>query len=298
MRLTVLTSALAGLLLTGSCSEAQSSGETEQTQTDKGKKGGKKGKKDKSAAPNADLQRLGELSGGVPESSGLARGTRPGTFYTHADAGNAPVLFEIDAQGKLLNSLKLPVENTDWESLAQDNRGNLFVTDAGNNDNSRRDLAIYRLNPARPQEVGRISFAYADQRAFPPTKADRNFDCEASLWHNGQLYLFTKDRAQHSTSKVYTLPDQPGKHTAKLLTQLAIDGEVTGADLSPDGRHLALLGREQLFLLEGNNLAEALKATPKVISLNGAGQTEGVVFTDNGTLVISTEQGTIYQYKL
>ncbi|QIX62443.1 hypothetical protein HER32_15145 [Hymenobacter sp. BT18] len=298
MRLTVLTSALAGLLLTSSCSEAQSSGETEKNQADKGKKEGKKGKKNKGNAPTADLQRLGELSGGVPESSGLARGPRPGTFYTHADAGNAPVLFEVDAQGKLLNSLKLPVENTDWESLAQDNSGNIFVTDAGNNNNSRRDLVIYRLNPSQPQQVGRISFAYADQSEFPPTKSDRNFDCEASLWHNGQLYLFTKDRAQHSTSKVYTLPDQPGKHTAKLLTKLSIAGEVTGADLSPDGRHLALLGREQLFLLEGNSLDEALKATPKVISLSGAGQTEGVVFTDNGTLVISTEQGAIYQYKL
>ncbi|MCR5887094.1 hypothetical protein LRS06_04740 [Hymenobacter sp. J193] len=245
------------------------------------------------------MQRLGQLSGGVPESSGLARGPRPGTFYTHADAGNAPVLFEIDAQGKLLNSLKLSsAENTDWESLAQDNSGNLFVTDAGNNDNSRRDLVIYRLNPSQPQQIGRISFAYADQSEFPPTKADRNFDCEASLWHNGQLYLFTKDRAQHSTSKVYTLPDQPGKHTAKLLSKLAINGEVTGADLSPDGRRLALLGREQLYLLEGNNLEEALKATPKVVSLNGAGQTEGVVFTDNATLMISTEQGTLYQYKL
>ncbi|MCR5887093.1 hypothetical protein LRS06_04735 [Hymenobacter sp. J193] len=51
MRLTVLTSALAGLLLTSSCSEAQTTGETEKKSAEKGKKGGKKGKKTRATRP-------------------------------------------------------------------------------------------------------------------------------------------------------------------------------------------------------------------------------------------------------
>ncbi|MGP3631659.1 hypothetical protein, partial [Pseudomonas aeruginosa] len=125
-----------------------------------------------------------------------------------------------------------------------------------------------------------------------------NFDCEASLWHAGKLYLFTKDRAQQSTSKVYTLPAQPGNQTAQLLTELTVDGEVTGADLSPDGRHLALMGKEKMYLFEGNDFAAALKATPKTVALKGAGQTEAVLFLDNNTLLIGTEQGSLYRYKL
>lgn len=287
-------------MLNASCSQAQSDTAKESNDAPKSeKKKGKKGKKDKSnSGPVAALESVGELQGGIPESSGLAHGGRPGTFYTHGDAGTTPVLYLINEKGEKLGERELPVGNVDWESLADDGQGTVFVTDAGNNNNSRRDLAIYRVNPQQPDKVGKISFRYPDQSAFPPPKEERNFDCEASLWHAGKVYLFTKDRANQSTSKVYTVPDQPGSHTAELLTKLSISGEVTGADLSPDGRHLALLGREQLFLLEGNDLSSALQATPKSISLKGAGQTEGVLFLDNGTLLISTEQGALYRYKL
>ena len=286
-------------LLSTACSQAQNdnaNGSNGPSKTEK-KKGKKKGKKDGAGLP-ASLQPVGELQGGVPESSGLAHGGRPGTFYTNGDAGNSPILYLINEQGELLGQRELPVPNVDWESLADDGQGTLFVTDAGNNDNSRRDLAIYRVSPSQPDQVGKISFRYPDQSAFPPPKDERNFDCEASLWHAGKVYLFTKDRARQSTSKVYSVPDQPGSYTAELVTKLRVSGEVTDADLSPDGRQLALLGREELYIFEGRDLAGALRATPKTVSLKGAGQTEGILFLDNGTLLISTEQGALYRHKL
>jgi hypothetical protein len=166
----------------------------------------------------------------------------------------------------------------------------------GNNNNTRQDLVIHRLKPESPNQVGDIHLKYPDQKAFPPSTKDRNFDCEATLWHNGQIYLFTKDRAEETTSKVYTVPDQPGKYTAKLITKLAIPGQVTDAALSPNGRRLVLLARQEMFVLEGNSLADILKAKPQRISLAGAGQTEGAVFTDNKTLYISSEQGSLYEY--
>ena len=94
------------------------------------------------------------------------------------------------------------------------------------------------------------------------------------------------------------MSDQPGEQTARLLTSLSIPGEVTDASLSPDGKRLALLGREELFLLDGSDLASTLKATPKRFSLKGAGQTEGLVFLDDQTVMISTEEGFLYQYKI
>ncbi|QNH61521.1 hypothetical protein [Hymenobacter sediminicola] len=287
-------------MLSTACSQAQSDTAKEMNDSPKTeKKKDKKGKKDKaSSGPVASLQPVGELQGGIPESSGLAHGGRPGTFYTHGDAGTSSTLYLINEQGEKLGERELPVRNIDWESLADDGKGTVFVTDAGNNNNSRRDLAIYRVNPQQPNSVGKISFRYPDQSAFPPAKEERNFDCEASLWHDGKVYLFTKDRATQSTSKVYSVSDQPGSYVAELLAKLRISGEVTGADLSPDGRHLALLGRQELYLFEGNDLNGALKATPKSVSLKGAGQTEGVLFLDNGTLLISTEEGALYRYNL
>ncbi|QDA59382.1 NHL repeat-containing protein [Hymenobacter jejuensis] len=295
MRIFFALATLASALLSTSCSQAQN---------DKGPDKGDKKKSKKESLENKligasipGLKRVGSLAGSVSESSGLINAEQPGTFYTHGDAGNQPVLYKVDLKGKLLDEIKLSVPNKDWESVAKDNSGNIYVCDTGNNDNTRRDLVIYRLNPANPQQVGSINFAYADQKEFPPSKKDRNFDCEASLWHDGKIYLFTKDRAQQRTSNVYAVSDQPGRHTAQLVASMSIPGEVTDANLSPDGHSLVLLGREEMFLYKGNSLEAMLKSAPNRVALPGAGQTEGVVFYGN-SLIISTEQGALYQYTL
>ncbi len=245
----------------------------------------------------AGLTRTGSLAG-VAESSGLAVAAA-GTFYTHGDHGNRPELYHINWAGQLLGTLKVPgATNQDWEALAHDDAGRLYIADVGNNGNDRQDLVVYRFDPRKPSEqVAAIRFRYADQTAFPPAdKAARNFDCESVVWHDHTLYLFTRDRGRHRHCRVYTLPDQPGPGgVAKSIGEYELDGEISVADVSPDGRRLALIGREQLFLV-------ALPATGilggevKTIALAGAGQTEGVVFVDNQTLCISTEQGALYKY--
>jgi hypothetical protein len=246
----------------------------------------------------AGLRTVGSVAGVVPESSGLAPAAPAGTYYSFGDSGNPPRLFHLDAKGHLLGTVDVGAPNPDWESLSRDLNANYYVGDCGNNKNDRRDLAIYRFRPEHPGQVGAIHFNYPDQTAFPPAKEQRNFDVEASLWHDGQVWLFTKDRGQQRTSKVYTVPDQPGRYTAKLVTTLAIPGEVTDAALRPDGHRLVLLARGELFVLDGNSWTDILKATPRHISLAGAGQTEGAVFKDSQTLLLTTEQGAVYEYKL
>ncbi|WP_139362229.1 hypothetical protein [Hymenobacter sp. CRA2] len=283
------------MLTSAACSEAQNDG----GKKGGGKKGGKKSGKTSAMDPIAGLTKLGTLPSEVPESSGLAKGPETGTYYTHGDHGNTPTLYLVRENGELVRRIEVPgISQQDWESLAQDNAGNLYIGDCGNNANDRRDLTIYRLNPNAPGQVGQIKFRYPDQQAFPPDKQERNFDVEATLWHDGQLYLFTRNRARGKVCKIYTLQaNGPAQQTAKLLGTLTLPGEVTGADLSPDGRRLALMGREQMFLCDvpGQDLT---KAQPRTVELPGAGQTEGVVFNDNNTLTISTEQGVLYRYEL
>jgi hypothetical protein len=204
-------------------------------------------------------------------------------------------VFRIDATGQQVGQFTLGAPNHDWESLSRDNSGNYYMGDCGNNNSDRRNLAILRFRPAQPANIGKINFSYPDQKEFPPPKPERTFDCEASLWHAGQVYLFTKDRAQETTCKVYTVPETPGTYTAKLVTKLAIPGQVTDATLSPDGRRLVLLARQELFILEGASWDAILKATPRHIDLKGAGQTEGAAFKDANTLLISTEEGRLYE---
>ena len=293
MHFSLPTTALAALLLSGgACSSTQSETDSPANAA--------------SVRPTSNLdspeepEKVGELEG-VAESSGLALTGQPGTFYTFGDDGNPPIIFKVDDTGKLLQTIRLSeTTNRDWESLSHDNSGHYFVADAGNNDSDRRDLTIYRFRPDAPEQVAAIHFSYPDQQDFPPKKKKRNFDCEASVWYGGQIYLFTKDRGQHEISKVYTVPDRPGTYVASLVAKLAINGQVTDASLSPNGRRLLLMGRAEMFLLEGADLPAILKKGDQArrISLKGAGQTEGVVFTDDNTLYISTEQGLLYRYKL
>ena len=292
----------AALLLTTACSQAQSdipADKSAAAQSASGMpKGGDRRKDKEAAAAIPGLRKVGSVKGVVPESSGLAPAPDAGNYISFGDDGNSPTLYDINGAGKLVRTIEVPAANTDWESLSRDGNGNYYIGDCGNNENQRRDLKIYKFRPDAPKQAGTIAFTYPDQSEFPPKKKQRNFDVEASLWHDGQVWLFSKDRAQDRASKVYTVPEQPGTYTAKLVTTLAIPGQVTDAALRADGRRLVLLGRGQLFILDGNTWADILKATPRVVSLEGAGQTEGAVFKDNDTLLISTEKGDLYEYNL
>ena len=300
MRFIPLVPAALVLLLTAACSQAQSDKTTDSSPNTGADmlKGGDRRKDKNAAAEIAGLSKVGSVKGVVPESSGLAPGPDSGNYLSFGDDGNSPTLYEISGTGQLVRTIEVPATNTDWESLSQDGRGTYYIGDCGNNENQRRDLKIYTFRPDSPKAAGTIAFTYPDQSEFPPKKKQRNFDVEASLWHDGQVWLFTKDRAQDRASKVYTVPEQPGTYTAKLVTTLAIPGQVTDAALRADGHRLVLLGRGELFILDGNSWAEILKATPRQISLAGAGQTEGAVFKDNNTLLISTEKGDLYEYTL
>ncbi|NML66692.1 hypothetical protein HHL22_15905 [Hymenobacter sp. RP-2-7] len=294
--------------LSAACSPAATSDAPDTAQTlaqdhggKKGKKGGhkkKKGDKDTDQALPSGLRRVGTLPDNVRESSGLCAAPQAGSYFTFGDDGTTPTVFRIDGTGHELDNFTLGAPNHDWESLSRDPSGNYYMGDCGNNNNDRRNLAILRFRPDNPSQVGRIAFKYPDQTEFPPAKKERNFDCEASLWHGGQVYLFTKDRGAESTCKVYTVPETPGTYTARLVQKIALPGEVTDATLSPDGRRLVLLARQELYVLEGATWEAILKATPRHISLEGAGQTEGAAFKNANTLLITTEQGAVYELGL
>jgi hypothetical protein len=294
---------LVGLvLLTSACSPATDSQAStnqpqELAQQKPGKKGKKgKGKKDKDVGSlPSGLRQVGKLTDGILESSGLCAAPQAGTYFTFGDDGQQPTVWRVDATGQQVGEFTLGAPNHDWESLSRDNSGNYYMGDCGNNNNDRQNLAILHFRPESPSQVGKINFKYPDQTEFPPSKKERNFDCEASLWHAGQVYLFTKDRATGSTCKVYTVPEKPGTYTAKLITKLAIPGAVTDAALAPSGHRLVLLARQELFVLEGDSWDAILKATPRHIDLKGAGQTEGAAFKDEHTLLITTEQSAMYE---
>ncbi|MFD2248104.1 hypothetical protein [Pontibacter ruber] len=252
-----------------------------------------------SANPPGKLTKLAALPEQVKESSGVEVLPKNGHFITHNDAGNKPYLYELDEKGKLIETYKLQLPNVDWEALARDDEENFYIGDTGNNDNSRRELAVYKVSLADIDNPEAIRYTYEDQKAYPPAKKEMNFDCEAIFWYGGNVYLISKDRGRKQTAKVYQLSDEPGKHQAKLVGSVKLNKPVTDAAVSPDGKSVVLLSEGGMHLFAGlSDPTTFFKNKYKSIPLKEAGQTEGVAFEDNSTLVITSEGGNLYRYKL
>ena len=77
----------------------------------------------------------------INESSALA--SQGKHLWTLNDSGNGPYIFKFDKNGNELGSYRIAnTANSDWESLASDNKF-LYIGDIGNNFNRRKALTIY-----------------------------------------------------------------------------------------------------------------------------------------------------------
>ncbi|MFL5729566.1 MAG: hypothetical protein ACJ75J_08795 [Cytophagaceae bacterium] len=250
--------------------------------------------------PHYKMTRIGELPAAIDESSAvIPADTASSGFVTLNDHGGKPELYRVFPQGKTWNYTSWKVSrssNYDWEELARDDRGNIYIGDFGNNYNNRRNLRIYIVNPADSLKTDSISFSFEDQKLFPPAKDDMNFDCEAFFWYDHHLYLFSKNRGK-GLVKVYKLPDQPGAYQAKLFDSLNVKGMITSADISPDKRNLVLLsyGRIYFFKLAENGSLRFqgffCRKFPR------GGQSEAICFLNNNDLLITNEGRKIFLMK-
>ncbi|HMV70464.1 MAG TPA: hypothetical protein PKA64_26725 [Myxococcota bacterium] len=250
------------------------------------------------------------LDGAVAESSGLAASARhPGTFWTHGDSGTGNWLFAVDGQGRVEARVQVKgAELVDWEDLTPDGDGNLWLADSGNNDNDRRDLAMYRVpepdpDTAREARIDRaVRFSYPDQAAFPGD-GPLNFDAEAVFWSEGRLYLLTKHRSDHDTT-LYRFPADEGVVVLERVSSFTVGGpddrsggKVTAASLSPDGQTLALLTYHAVLLFgrpaSGDDwLSRPLSQFPLVQTTTR--QCEAVAW-DGPALIVGNEEGRLFR---
>lgn len=252
----------------------------------------------------------------INESSGLVKSRQHENLYwTHNDSGDTARIFPVNRQGQLVRPAWLQGEypglaiggatNIDWEDIATDNSGRLYIGAFGNNGNARRDLAIYVVPEPHPQSqmqsraLKTIPIAYPEQQSFPPPKSKWDFDCEALFWANDKLYLLTKNRGDHQT-KLYRL-DSTNPNEVNLLTLIGrydVGGLVTAADALPDGSKIAVLCYHAVFVFEKPANSDNYLAGPASMLPIRARQCEAIAFDGPDTLIITNEQTDLFELPL
>lgn len=243
-----------------------------------------------------NINKVGSLPNTITESSGLAKSFNKNTFWTHNDGGGEAELYEIDSVGNLMNTLKVPnTTNIDWEDLAQDSKGNIYIGDFGNNTNQRKDLTIYKFQPNYPEKVEKITFSFSDQMEFPPQKKDMNFDCEAFFWANDSLFLFSKNRGDKLV-KMYKMPSLAGDYKVEPISNIFLKTNITAADISPNGNQFALLGYGKIFLfgIENNQISFS---KPQFCIKASLKQTEALAYISENKILITNEQKGVFIIK-
>jgi hypothetical protein len=263
----------------------------------------------------------------IRESSGLVKSrTHPDVFWTHNDSGDEPRIFAITARGEVLAEYEiLGVEAVDWEDIAIDDSRNLYIADFGNNFNRRTDLTVYRVPEPDPRlgagtarSDRKYEFRYSEQTRVP-SHCPANFDAEALFWMEGDLYVLTKHRSDLET----VLLRIPGsaEETELVLHPLArfdvgkgrrmifgrrtrgvwhdFFGMVTAADLSPDGRTLAILTYYAIFLYErtpeGDEAGRPFELLHHIdLDSRRLGQVESIAWADDA-LIFGNENGALYR---
>ena len=233
-------------------------------------------------------------------------------YWTLNDSGNKNRIFPFNRNGQMHRAEWYKESkggiyiagalNIDWEEMAVDNDDNIYICDSGNNGNARKDLCIYQLKDPLPLYTGTVNyfqkyhFYYPEQKEFPAKP--NNYDCEAVFWANGKLYLLTKHRAD-SLTRLYRFDSfDPLKHNP--LTYLAtfdIQGMVTSADATLDGKKLAILTYNNVWVFQDDEGDDYFNGLVKWLPIS-AKQCEAICFDDNETLIITNEQMELFELKI
>lgn len=250
-----------------------------------------------------------------------------GKLYGIEDSGNNPVIFEIDStDGHITKTITLVgITNYDWEDITQDD-SYIYIGDFGNNINgSRKNLRFIKVpkqsilnvtgssGTVAQSDIQTINFSYPDQTTFCPddfpcTSNNTQFDCEAVIYDNGKLHIFTKNWVTNNTTVHYSVPATAGTYVATKLDNFTTDEVlITGVTRMNDNT-IALLGynnkdevgyfstRGWIWLISGfSNMDQVFSSAANTRKINldlvsNCGQVEGITAVNQRRVLITSER--------
>ena len=220
----------------------------------------------------------------ITESSGLIPGhSARGLYWTHNDSGR-DVLYAITATGQDAGEYKIKdVEIEDWEDIALAG-GRLYLADIGNNAGARGHVDVYAVREPKPPRPGDLRPLKHWTLNYP----DNPFDAESFVVSHGYGYVISKD-LENGEASVYRFR-LGGKSEVTLEKQcrLNVNAPPAGADITADGKRLAVITREGAYLFEfARRIPDSGKQEPTHFTPFVRDRMEGCCFTRDGLLVTS-----------
>jgi hypothetical protein len=250
------------------------------------------------AAADSGVTQVGHLRNkAIKEASGLVASRRHvDVYWTHND-GHDGVLYAIRSDGTSIGNVTVGAKFRDWEDIAADAAGNLYLADCGNNEANRQHMTIYRVAEPNPADGGADARATATWRlSFP----DKPFNCESLFIIGEHGYVISKHENKRPAGVYrFELTATPKKRRPlEHVIDLPIDEPVTAADISRDGKRLAVLGQRNLHVFDLiGDIKSAAGATPLKLPIPPL-QLEGCCFTDDGGVLLIAESGEILRVRL
>ena len=250
--------------------------------------------------PPGNLTIEGSINNSLEEVSAIETVPNNNLLWVIEDAGNDNHLYALNKRGKIIRDITITnATNEDWEDLAMDNMGNIYIGDFGNNNKKRTDYTIYKVNR---EDLNRGS-ASAEIIQFKLPKEKKPKDFEAFFVLNKMFYLFTKT---HKKLSVFSVPNTIGKHEATFLTKHKFTGKenkITAADISNDGQSILLLAHDGVWHLTNFSGTDFFSGSITKKEFRHNSQKEGICFFTKELIMITDERngyegGNIYSFSL
>jgi hypothetical protein len=239
----------------------------------------------------------------IREASGIVASRKhPGIFWVHNDSGNPPRLFAVLRDGSLVREYAVSVPNIDWEDIAVDDSGHIFIGEIGNNGGHLPIRAVYQLDEPDPlrddqahaDELPVLKVTTATYYRFPPTG---RFDAEG-LAVDGDRALIVAKTFDGRDAEVYAVPLAPPSPLfrpalpARIGVLPGFTRPVTGADLSRDGRRLVVCSYDAIGVYERTSEG---RWTPIARRKFHGGDSVEAVAWDGDDLILAGEGRGVYR---
>ena len=246
-----------------------------------------------------NLEVLADIDRSLEEVSAVAIIGNSNLYWVIEDAGNDNNLFALNSKGNIEKTITITnAKNKDWEDLATDSEGNIYIGDFGNNNHKRKEFVIYKvLNTNLSQEK-----TEAEIITFKLPKNAKSQDFESFFLWNNYFYVFSKNERH---TDVFKIKNKTGGHVAELITTNKFKGKnnkITSADISKDGKTIILLNHDKVWKLSNFKAEDFFGGEIEALDFKHDSQKEGVYFLNNKTIIITDEtnkhDGNIYKFNL